>query len=168
MPPQRQICASYCSSVGAAFAGVQNGHECFCGSSEDYSRHGASTDCTLTCQANPAELCGGFWAIEVGDSGPAGLDITFREEESTLVLHRRETLLEKVLSTQRLAISAQPSLEALPRMRYCMPGIFRTERRFSRSEAPCPRKRTCSFRQSRRRLLSTSRPPPERFKAAER
>ncbi len=69
--PSPQICASYCSTIGATYAGVEWGHECFCGSSEDYSRHGTSADCTMMCEANPDEICGGFLAIEVRGTGLA-------------------------------------------------------------------------------------------------
>lgn len=40
-------------------------HKCFCGVGSDYSRHGTSSGCTLMCEANPNELCGGDLAIEV-------------------------------------------------------------------------------------------------------
>ncbi|CAN0441744.1 unnamed protein product [Pylaiella littoralis] len=64
------ICSSFCYLIGATYAGVQWGHECFCGVKDsDYSKHGSSSDCTYLCQGYPNEICGGLYAIEVFELG---------------------------------------------------------------------------------------------------
>ncbi|CAM9548065.1 unnamed protein product [Ectocarpus sp. 6 AP-2014] len=63
------ICASYCYTLGATYAGVQFGFECFCGVDSDYSRHGTSTTCNMECTGYPSESCGGFLSIEVYELG---------------------------------------------------------------------------------------------------
>ncbi|CAM9759383.1 unnamed protein product [Scytosiphon promiscuus] len=76
------ICVSYCATLGATYAGVQYGYQCFCGVDSDYSRHGASTDCDMMCTGYPDELCGGYLAIEVFEIGDV-VSVTSSPEETT-------------------------------------------------------------------------------------
>eukprot|EP00057_Strongylocentrotus_purpuratus_P025534 XP_011680008.1 PREDICTED: uncharacterized protein LOC100888657 isoform X2 [Strongylocentrotus purpuratus] len=64
-------CIQFCDNTvttNYVYAGVENGHECFCGVSSDvYSRHGAGTDihCQSPCSADDTESCGGQGYIAV-------------------------------------------------------------------------------------------------------
>jgi len=55
-PMTIELCAALCT--GYRYMGVQNGGTgCFCGAS--FGRYGVSTNCTMYCDGNPGELCGG-------------------------------------------------------------------------------------------------------------
>jgi sugar lactone lactonase YvrE len=56
-------CAEWCASQGYAYAGVQDGNECFCGSW--YGRYGTAQNCTSACAGNSLESCGGVASNEV-------------------------------------------------------------------------------------------------------
>ncbi|XP_063967904.1 kremen protein 1-like [Lytechinus pictus] len=50
------------------YAGVGNGNECYCGvASDNYARHGVGvdSDCSVPCQGDPTESCGGIGYIAV-------------------------------------------------------------------------------------------------------
>eukprot|EP00904_Undaria_pinnatifida_P003872 jgi/Undpi1/13486/HiC_scaffold_8.g03145.m1 len=60
-----QICASYCDTIGAKYAGVQFSYQCWCGGDRtDYDVHGTTT-CTFPCAGNEDEICGGSYAMSV-------------------------------------------------------------------------------------------------------
>ncbi|ELU15591.1 hypothetical protein CAPTEDRAFT_210655 [Capitella teleta] len=66
-------CIRECSSRGFMFAGTQVGHECHCGNNNDYKKHGSKPkDCTLGCQGNTAETCGGNWRLQIYSVCPIG------------------------------------------------------------------------------------------------
>jgi hypothetical protein len=69
-----ESCRTACAGHGYAYAGLQYGSQCFCGSS--YGRYGRATDCTMSCNANSSETCGGFWANSVYASGAALTTVT--------------------------------------------------------------------------------------------
>ncbi|KAJ3072470.1 hypothetical protein HDU98_003546 [Podochytrium sp. JEL0797] len=62
-----EICLAACISGGFQYGGVEYGSECYCGYSLPTAA--SSNACSMTCQGNAAELCGGPSAISV--YGPA-------------------------------------------------------------------------------------------------
>ncbi|ELU08192.1 hypothetical protein CAPTEDRAFT_209122 [Capitella teleta] len=49
------------------------GDECHCGNNYNYDRHGSKPDhCTLGCQGNTAETCGGHWRLQLYSVCPIG------------------------------------------------------------------------------------------------
>jgi hypothetical protein len=55
-PMTIELCATLC--IGHRYMGVQNGGSgCFCGAS--FGRYGVSTNCTMHCDGNAGEVCGG-------------------------------------------------------------------------------------------------------------
>jgi len=62
-----ELCAQLC--VGYQYFGVQFGDQCFCGNI--YGTQGASNNCSMKCQSNATEICGGTNSNSVY-SFPAG------------------------------------------------------------------------------------------------
>jgi hypothetical protein len=56
-------CAHVCAERGHAYAGVQDGGECWCGA--HYGGRGPSAACARACAAQPAVRCGGAFANDV-------------------------------------------------------------------------------------------------------
>jgi len=57
-------CISSCSSAGYDYAAAQDGNQCFCGNS--YGKYGsAGNACSMTCQGDGAQICGGAWLNSV-------------------------------------------------------------------------------------------------------
>eukprot|EP01064_Diplonema_japonicum_P024550 TRINITY_DN3514_c0_g1_i1.p1 TRINITY_DN3514_c0_g1~~TRINITY_DN3514_c0_g1_i1.p1 ORF type:complete len:666 (+),score=165.37 TRINITY_DN3514_c0_g1_i1:68-1999(+) len=52
-------CANLCTAAGHAYAGVEYGKECWCGSSVEGSKKTVSTDCNVPCTGDDTEMCGG-------------------------------------------------------------------------------------------------------------
>ncbi|CAN0403019.1 unnamed protein product, partial [Hapterophycus canaliculatus] len=40
-------------------------NRCWCGSNDNYDRHGKSSGCTESCNGNSSQKCGGSWAASV-------------------------------------------------------------------------------------------------------
>ena len=62
-----RLCARACAERGYAYAGVQWGRACYCGS--DYGRFGASDECTTPCWGDGGQICGGYQANSVYATG---------------------------------------------------------------------------------------------------
>jgi hypothetical protein len=62
-------CVAWCGSQGYAYAGAQDGNQCFCGNS--YGQYGASNNCNVTCSGS-AQTCGGSYANSVYQTGARG------------------------------------------------------------------------------------------------
>lgn len=63
-------CVRSCQAAGYAFAGVEYSVECFCGDTRPPSRLKASEEqCNRPCPANPNQKCGGYYAINVHQTG---------------------------------------------------------------------------------------------------
>eukprot|EP01113_Clastostelium_recurvatum_P034898 TRINITY_DN4795_c0_g2_i5.p1 TRINITY_DN4795_c0_g2~~TRINITY_DN4795_c0_g2_i5.p1 ORF type:complete len:1282 (-),score=325.43 TRINITY_DN4795_c0_g2_i5:874-4719(-) len=58
-----RLCISLCYSLGASYAGLQYGSECFCGNS--YGRYGSSNWCNFGCQSESWSTCGGNAANDI-------------------------------------------------------------------------------------------------------
>ncbi|KAH0528699.1 hypothetical protein TsFJ059_003525 [Trichoderma semiorbis] len=52
-------CTSGCKAAGYTFAGVEYGGECYCGKSISNGALPATSGCTMTCNGNQTEYCGG-------------------------------------------------------------------------------------------------------------
>jgi len=55
-----KFCVEQCAKKGFAYAGVQYGSFCFCGNS--YGKNGTATNCTMPCNGDYKQKCGGEWA----------------------------------------------------------------------------------------------------------
>ena len=58
-------CARFCFERRFALAGVQYGHECFCGDSVDEKFKISEKKCDQNCPGNPDSKCGGFYTMNV-------------------------------------------------------------------------------------------------------
>ena len=70
---RRELCAELCREAKLPVAGVEDGHQCFCGKALPSSAK-TSKACTTPCTAKPLEKCGGSYAISVFEyecEGPA-------------------------------------------------------------------------------------------------
>jgi hypothetical protein len=64
-----ETCVPLCKAHHFAYAGTQDGNQCWCGDS--YGSEGMSSSCTTPCGGNSAEKCGGPWANSVFATGVA-------------------------------------------------------------------------------------------------
>ncbi|CAH1272952.1 KREMEN1 [Branchiostoma lanceolatum] len=75
-----QACLKHCRTDGYKYAGVESADECFCGTNEDFDKHGESplSDCDQRCRGDGSQYCGGHWLIEIYESfmGQYGADQT--------------------------------------------------------------------------------------------
>jgi hypothetical protein len=60
-------CVEICRNRGFAYAGLQNGKQCYCGNS--YGRLGRVANCDMPCSGNAKEMCGGWWANSIYSVG---------------------------------------------------------------------------------------------------
>uniref|UniRef100_A0A0W0GFC0 WSC domain-containing protein n=1 Tax=Moniliophthora roreri TaxID=221103 RepID=A0A0W0GFC0_MONRR len=63
-----EACLDVCAKYGFSLAGVEYGDQCFCGTtlnSQATLADGHAHACNMTCTANPHEVCGGSYAINV-------------------------------------------------------------------------------------------------------
>lgn len=65
-----QACVSKCAGLGFRYAAVQYGQSCLCGNS--YGRYGAATNCDYPCTGDNAQVCGGYNANSVYETGAGG------------------------------------------------------------------------------------------------
>jgi WSC domain len=59
-------CIAAARALGQAFAGVEYGVQCFSGNTILY---GPAFNCSMPCQADPGETCGGDWSLNVYSTG---------------------------------------------------------------------------------------------------
>lgn len=65
-------CINFCTAEGYVFAGVQNGPQCFCGNmfpKDPPHPKVSEDDCNTPCRGNPSQMCGGFWRMNVYETG---------------------------------------------------------------------------------------------------
>ncbi|KAL7791288.1 WSC domain-containing protein [Trichoderma ceciliae] len=61
-----KACVDHCMSGGYKFAGMENGRECWCGTTiRDDAVRLPESQCGKPYQGHPSETCGGSWAIDV-------------------------------------------------------------------------------------------------------
>ncbi|RNJ56516.1 hypothetical protein D7B24_007121 [Verticillium nonalfalfae] len=58
-------CVAYCDSKGFKLAGTEYHRECWCGNVFQNAKRLPDMQCRMVCDGNPAELCGGSWALTV-------------------------------------------------------------------------------------------------------
>ncbi|XP_066992776.2 xylosyltransferase oxt [Anabrus simplex] len=67
-----QHCINMCLQSGFPYAGVQYSTECFCGNDEPPSTSRLpDSSCNMKCPADPREACGGYFTINVYETGIA-------------------------------------------------------------------------------------------------
>lgn len=64
-----ESCQKTCTGRGFAYAGVENGDECYCGSSLAGTVKWDSSLCKSPCAGNSAAMCGGMWAMQIYQQG---------------------------------------------------------------------------------------------------
>ncbi|XP_020814451.1 xylosyltransferase oxt [Drosophila serrata] len=66
------ICVELCLQSGYPYAGVQYGRECFCGfDTPPRAAKLPDSSCNTKCLGNPKEICGGFYAMNIYETGIA-------------------------------------------------------------------------------------------------
>ncbi|KAH8989428.1 copper radical oxidase [Lactarius akahatsu] len=64
-----QNCLSQCSAFGYPAAGMEYGHECWCGDVADITNNGGTTvpesNCTMACSGDSLHLCGDSWRLQL-------------------------------------------------------------------------------------------------------
>ena len=66
-------CLQDCEDAGYIYAGVEAGHECFCGNDEPPGDRMASEgDCHYNCNGDSSLKCGGAWRLSVYKYGDLG------------------------------------------------------------------------------------------------
>ncbi|KAJ6500801.1 WSC domain-containing protein [Mycena sanguinolenta] len=70
-----ETCTAACQSAAAyTFAGLENGHECWCGNSTNsVAEHVSDDDCRAVCSADHTEYCGNANRIAVYEFTPEGV-----------------------------------------------------------------------------------------------
>ncbi|KAF8912082.1 WSC domain-containing protein [Gymnopilus junonius] len=63
-----EYCGNICFNAGFALAGVEFGHECYCGNAILYD-YGLSESCTTPCPGDASNTCGGSGAIQIYSTG---------------------------------------------------------------------------------------------------
>ena len=59
-------CIAACGDQGFLFAGVQTGHECWCGNdAPPENKIVPQEECVDSCSGDSAQICGGFWRMNV-------------------------------------------------------------------------------------------------------
>jgi len=64
-----ESCKSACSAAGFVYAGLQNGHECWCGNSYGNNGVAPENDCITPCSGSSSETCGAGYRNSVYRSG---------------------------------------------------------------------------------------------------
>jgi hypothetical protein len=64
-------CIEYCNSKGFSIAGTQYGGECFCGNSLSTIEKLDDSKCSMSCEGDETQTCGGDWALSVFTKGGA-------------------------------------------------------------------------------------------------
>ncbi|KAK4683990.1 glucan endo-1,3-alpha-glucosidase, partial [Tremellales sp. Uapishka_1] len=61
-----ESCQTYCEKGGFAYAGMEDGKQCWCGmTAPPAPRAAAASNCNIACTGNSNEKCGGNWYINV-------------------------------------------------------------------------------------------------------
>jgi len=78
-------CIAHCRSCNYDYAGVEYGHECWCGNQEPASslrRH--YSECSAKCPGNQYQRCGGTWRINVYTTG-----LCYKDSSTRVLPHAR-------------------------------------------------------------------------------
>ena len=69
------FCIEVCSNHNFQFAGLQFGHECYCGDNAPLIS-APKRECHLKCEGNETQTCGGFWRMNVYSISPKTTAVT--------------------------------------------------------------------------------------------
>lgn len=58
-------CITYCQKKGWKLAGTEHGGECYCGNELTGSQIIAESSCSMPCEGDQKEICGGDWSLSV-------------------------------------------------------------------------------------------------------
>ncbi|KIY48189.1 hypothetical protein FISHEDRAFT_7532, partial [Fistulina hepatica ATCC 64428] len=72
------ICISACAKKGYTYAGVEDGYQCFCGSSYNGGTPASGTGCTTVCPGDSSQTCGGSYRIQIYTSSSTSATATGR------------------------------------------------------------------------------------------
>jgi beta-glucosidase-like glycosyl hydrolase len=65
-PLNNPYCAQLCHNMRAAYAGTENGNQCFCGNTiRKDTKVAPASDCSQPCSGFPNETCGAGWRISI-------------------------------------------------------------------------------------------------------
>lgn len=70
-------CVMFCRDEGFFYAGLENGHECYCGNEFPSLQDNPSinvSECQTECPGNAIEKCGGAWAMSLYRTGNESKD----------------------------------------------------------------------------------------------
>lgn len=66
-----QLCVDACHTAGYSLAGAEYGGECYCANTLSVGGPAASSDCSMTCNGNSSEWCGGPGRLNLYSYGGA-------------------------------------------------------------------------------------------------
>ncbi|KAL7912928.1 COOH terminal WSC domain-containing protein [Trichoderma velutinum] len=88
-PMSNDKCVANCVSKGFSIAATEYGGQCYCGNDLVGSAKLAENQCTIACEGNSKEVCGGSWAISVySKTGAVSMKAAKRAEH----VHRHRSL----------------------------------------------------------------------------
>lgn len=88
-PMTNDKCVANCVSKGFSIAATEYGGQCYCGNDLVGSAKLAEDQCTIACEGNSKEVCGGSWAISVySKTGAVSMKAAKRAEH----VHRHRSL----------------------------------------------------------------------------
>ncbi|PNP50965.1 hypothetical protein THARTR1_08586 [Trichoderma harzianum] len=88
-PMTNDKCVANCLSKGFSIAATEYGGQCYCGNDLVGSSKLAENQCTMACEGNSKEVCGGSWAISVySKTGAVSMKAAKRAEH----VHRHRSL----------------------------------------------------------------------------
>ncbi|OPB42289.1 hypothetical protein A0O28_0034060 [Trichoderma guizhouense] len=88
-PMTNDKCVANCVSKGFSIAATEYGGQCYCGNDLVGSAKLAESQCTMACEGNSKEVCGGSWAISVySKTGAVSMKAAKRAEH----VHRHRSL----------------------------------------------------------------------------
>lgn len=77
-------CITYCTAQGYTLTGTENGGQCFCGNDLDGSEALDESSCSMACEGDSSDICGGGWALSVYSVNGSATLVKKREEEGAI------------------------------------------------------------------------------------
>ena len=102
-------CTSACE--GYAFAGIEYGHECYCGASLDGVQKFPDTDCNMPCKGDPTVMCGSGGRMNVYRRAPeaTGTTLATSTRTASLAVTSSATVPMVVTSTVKALVTSTPA-----------------------------------------------------------
>lgn len=88
-PMSNDKCVANCVSKGFSIAATEYGGQCYCGNELVGSAKLAESQCSVACEGNSKEVCGGSWAISVYSKTGA---VTLKAAKRSEHVHRHRSL----------------------------------------------------------------------------